>query len=134
MATVAGGRRVHVVVVHVALQARDCGVGAGERIVGIKRMVEFRIEPIDRGVAGGAIVGQAKLHMRRILCASEIGGVAGVTCGRRALENVIRMTCRARQGRMCSGQRVAGQCQVIEFRIKPGVYGVARLAGCGESS
>lgn len=133
VAAVAGGGRVDVVVVYVALQARDCGVGACERVVGIERMVEFRIEPVNGRVACRAIVRKTKLHMRRIVCAGEIVGVAGVTGSRRTLEDIVGVACGAGQRRMCSGQRIAGECKVIELCVEPGVDCMASLAIGGEA-
>ena len=133
MTGVAPSWRRGVVVVCMALHASECGVRTGQGIVREKCVVELCIEPIDRRVAGGAIVRQAKLHMRGIVGVCEIRCVTRVAGRRRPFEYVVDMACRARQRGVRSGQCVAGDLQVVKFGVEPRVHGVAGLAGCRES-
>ena len=88
-------------------------------------MVELRIEPIDRRVAGGAIVRQAKLHVRGIVGACEIGCVARVAGRRRSLEYIVDVACRALQRGVRPGQWVAGDLQMVKLGVEPRVHCVA---------
>lgn len=103
MTGVAGRRRGCVVIVRVALRASQRRMRTRQRIVRVKCVVEFRVEPIDRRVAGGAIVRQAKLHMRWIVGVCEIRCVARVAGRRCSFENVVDVTCRARQSSVRPG-------------------------------
>ena len=129
MAGVARGRRRDVVVVGVALRAGDGSVRAGERIICVKRVVKLGIEPVCSGVAGGTVVGETQLHVGRIVAGCKVLGVTGEAICRRSFENVVRMAGRARQRGMRAGERVAGDLEVVELGIKPGIDGVAGLAG-----
>ena len=64
---IAIGRRIYVLIVGVALHAGQRGVHAGQRIPRKCRVIELRIEPVARGVAHPAVVGQIGLHVRRIV-------------------------------------------------------------------
>ena len=81
-------------------------------------------------MTGAAIVRQSQLHMRRILAVGKVGGVAGETCGRSSLERIVHVARRAGQRGVGSGQGIAGNFQVIELGVEPGVHRVAAFA-CG---
>jgi len=74
-----------------ALRAGDRRMSAGQRIVRIGRMIELGIVPCRCRMAEGAIVGQAKLHVRRIGGLLEVDGVsvATVAIHRSSSEGVI---------------------------------------------
>lgn len=97
----------------------------GQGIVREECMVKLCTEPIDRRVAGGAIVRQAKLHVRGIVGACEIRCVTCVAGRRRPFEYVVDVACRARQCGMRPGQWVAGDLQVVKLGVEPRVHGVA---------
>lgn len=64
------GRRV--VVVCMALRAGNRRMHAGQRVIGVYRVIEFCIQPVRCGVARAAIVRQPKLRMRRVVAIGEI--------------------------------------------------------------
>ena len=74
-----------------ALRASHRRVHSGKRIVRKSGVIEFRVKPIARRVAGRAIVRQSQLHMRRVIRTGEIGRVTGETIHRCALEHVVHV-------------------------------------------
>jgi hypothetical protein len=76
VARVTRGRRAVVVIVRVALRACYCSMLAGQRIMRIKGVIEFRVRPVRGRVADGAIARQAHLHVRRIIAVVEVRRVA----------------------------------------------------------
>ena len=133
VASVASCGRRHVVVVGVALSARYGCVHAGERIVRVEGVIECGVKPVGCRVADAAVVGQAELHMGRVVGAKKVGGVARIAICRRSGEYIIDVACGARQRGVYSGQRVAGIFQVVELGTEPTVHAVAALAGGWET-
>ena len=84
----AGRGRRGVVVVGVASRAGNGCMLAGQRVVSIERVIKFGRghRPVGGRMARGAVAGQAKLRMVRIVRAHVIGRVAGVALGRCSLE------------------------------------------------
>jgi len=117
----------------VALDAGERGMHPGQRIVRIQRVVEFRIEPIDRRVAGSAIMRQTQLHVGRVIGADEVRRVAGVAIRRRSLVHVVDVARCAWQSYVRSGERIARKFQMVKLRVEPGVHCVAAFAGCRKS-
>ena len=91
-------------------------------------MVEPRIQPIGSGVAGGTVVREIELHVRWILAVVEVGCVARIAGGRRSFEHIVDVAGGAGQRAVGTGERVAGNAQVIEPGVEPRAHGVARLA------
>jgi len=104
-----------------------------ERVVGIERMIELGVEPVRRRVTSAAVVGQAELHMRRIVAGCVVAGMAGVAGGRSSREDIVGVTGGAGKRGVRSGERVAGDLEMVEPGVEPRVHGVTRFAGCGES-
>jgi len=63
VARVTGGRSIGVIVIRVALGAGQRGMNASQRIVGVLRVVEVDIRPVDRGVARFACGREARSRM-----------------------------------------------------------------------
>lgn len=132
VAGIAGRRRIHVVVVGVALNTGQRGMHTRQRVVCIERVIKLGIEPIRRAMAGTAVVRQVQLHVRRIVGIHKIGRVARIAGRRCSSEDIVDVTSRARQCGVSPGQRIAREFQVIELCIEPGIHRVTRLAGCRE--
>ena len=125
-----GGRRC-VVVVRMALGAGHSGMHARQRIVRVKRVVEFGVIPVRCVVANSAIMRQAKGRVRRIGGVIEIHRmrVARIAVCRRSRKNIIGMAVGARQGSVRPGERIARVFQMVELGAEPAVHRVATLAG-----
>ena len=108
-----------------ALFARKRRMLSGQRVMRIECVIKLPVQPVRRRVARPAIVWQAQLHVRRILAVCEFTRVAGVASGRRSLEDVVEMACRARQRGVSARQSIAGHLEVIKLRIEPRIHRVA---------
>lgn len=127
VAGVACRRRGIVIVVRMALRTSDRCVSAGQRIVRVQGVIEFGIEPIGCRMACAAVMGQTKLHMRRIIAVHKIGCVARVAVGWRSRKYVVDVARRAGQSGVRSGQRVASGLQMVKLCVEPTVHRVATL-------
>ena len=132
VATVAGGRQAGELVPHVALRARQCRVGSGQRETGKLRMIEPGALPDIHVVAGLAGRRQPGRHMvqRRTgliipqVARNALGAQPDIVAGRRALVAVD-----AGRRRMRAEQRKP--IVVIANRrdlYAPAAHGVALLA------
>lgn len=133
VARVAVRRRGHVIVVRMALCALHGRVHPGERPMRIHRVIELGVQPIRSGMAGGALVRQSKLHVRRVLAVVKVCRMATETRRRRARKHIIDMAARARKCGVRTGKRESGLLQVIEFGIQPAICRVAVFARRRES-
>ena len=79
-------------------------------------------------MARSAIVRQAKLHVRRVVAAHKVRGVAGIALSRRSRKHIIDMACGASQRGMRAGERVTCVLQVIELCTHKVVHRVAGIA------
>ncbi len=95
VAGVTGSRRGCVVVVGVALRAGYRGMESGERIVGIERVIEGRVEPVACAVATVARVREIHLHVAGVAGSVEIIDVAGVAILRNGCVVVVCVALRA---------------------------------------
>ena len=84
-------------------------------------------------MADGAIARQPEFYVGRVIAVVEIGGVAGVTLGRRTLEYVIDVACDAWQGGVGAAEWIPGVFEVIKLGVEPAVHRVAALAGVGQT-
>jgi len=98
-----------------------------------RSVIELGIQPVRRRMAAAAIMRQAQLKMTRVIGSDEFLAMAGIAVGRCPLELVIEMAGIAIQRRVHSGEREAGEFQVIKLGSKPGIHVVARLAGRREA-
>lgn len=96
-------------------------------------MIERGRNPGGRGVAVLASLRHSESHMARIVGLLIIRQVATRTGRRCTLEPSSDMASRACQGRMHARQSEAGEFQVIEIHVEPGVHVVTFLAGSRES-
>lgn len=133
VAGITGRRRRHVVVVRVALRAGNRGMRSRQRIVRVKGVVEGGVEPVDRRVAGTAVLRQGQLHVRRIVRADIVCAMAPVAGRRRSCKHVVDVAGSAGQSSVHPGQRVTGVLQVVELGAHPTIHGVACLA-CGREA
>ncbi len=129
VAAVAIRGRVHVLVIDVALHTGKAGMHAGQRITGVRRMIEPGIEPIRCRVAHAAIVRQIRLRMRWISGPGKVRLVTREASRRRALELVIHVAGCAFQRGVHARKRISGYRQMVELGAEPAVHGVARIAG-----
>ena len=131
----AGRGRRGVVVVGVTLYARHIGVAAGQGIFSIERVIKLGRghRPVGGRMARGAVAGQAKLRMVRIVRAHVIGRVAGVALGRSSLECVVGVA--GSTGKSCvrAGQCITGVFQVVKLGVEPAVHRMTALAGSREA-
>jgi len=130
VATVASGRQGPCVIVRVACCASDGGVGTLKR----KRsgaVVEGCVQPVDRCVTQGAILGEIRSYVIRHAGdgrgAVVVRGVAAIARGGRAGIVVAGMTLRALQIGVPVGKRE--ELIVIEICLVPPRRGVACGAG-----
>ena len=133
VALVTIGRRMYILIVHVAMDAGQGGVHSSKRISGVGDVIEFSIQPIRSRVAHATIMRQARRNVRRIGRPGEIWLVARVAIRRRALEPVADVTGLAFERGVHAGQCIAGDRQVIELGPEPVIHRVARLAGGGKT-
>ena len=132
VAGIAGGRRVHVVVVGVALHAGERRVNSGEWIVGVRRMIEVDGGPVRRRMAGVAGGGKSCCSVRRVCGAIPIRLVAAEASSRQCCVVVVDMALRARNGGMSASQRE--DRSMIERRRRPAARGMAECAVGRESA
>ena len=130
---VAGSWSGRVVVVGVALRAGQRGMHAGKGIVGVKRVIKGGIEPVGGVVAGAAVMREIDLDVGWIDGGDEILLVAREARGRRSLEDVVDVACRAGQSEMAAGEGVPGHLEVVKPCVEPGVHGVAGFTRSGEA-
>jgi len=102
VARVAIGRNRCVIVICVALYARQRGMGAGEREDSC--VIEGRCRPRRRGVAQSAISGKAGSNVLWIVGSSEISLMAAIAGGRQCCVVVIGMALRASNRGVRTGQ------------------------------
>ena len=121
MARVAGRRRVHIVVVGMTLNARQCRVHAGKWIVCIRRVVEIHGSPIRRRMAGIARRWKSRSGVARIRGSFPVRLVTAKAGRRQCRVVVVCMALAARYRRMGACKRK--HRAVIETRWAPG-------AGC----
>ena len=133
MARVAARRRGDVVVVCMALCTSDRGMTSRQRPVRIDRVIELRVQPVRRRVAGRAVMREVELHVRRVLAAREIGLMTCEACGGSPFEYVVKMACSAGQRFVRAGESVAGYPKVIKFGVEPRAHCVTRFAGSWET-
>ena len=106
MAAVAVGGNRCVVVIGVALGAGQRGMEAQQREH--RGVIEGGRSPISRGVAERAIGRKASRHVSRIGCSAKVCLVARVAIRGRTGENIIDVARRARNRRVCAGERERG--------------------------
>ena len=128
MARCAIGWRSDELTIDVALSTSNIHMPTGQRELRECVVIEGRRIPCARAVAGLAGHREPGLGMGRIIGLVEVRHVAAVASRRRVVELPTRVACGAIQGRMCSGQREAGELQVIELRAHPVVHRVALFA------
>lgn len=121
---VGGGRGV--LAVRVALRASHRSVRAGER-EGSQIMIEHRVLPAGRTVAGLALHGEIRLAMIRVGGRVVIVEMATGAVRRRSSEPACGMTSRACDTDVSAGQGKRRR-RMIEFRVQPGDRGVAHTA------
>lgn len=132
VAAVAGRGERGVVVVHMAGSAGNSCMRTGKRECR-GGVIEGRGSPVRRGVADGAIRGEAGGDVVWIRSSREVGLMAGVAgCWRRCVV-VVGVALGTRDGRMSSGKRVVGIYGVIEGDGGP-VSGVVARVACGWES
>jgi hypothetical protein len=131
VARITGRRCVYVVVVRVALDARQCCVRSCQRIVGIRRVIEGDSRPVGRVVTGVARSGECGRNVTGIRGTREIRLVTAVARRRQCRVVVIRVALRALQGCMCTRQRE--HRSMIESGRSPGAGRVAQSAVRGEA-
>ena len=129
---VAISRRRRVVIVRVALRARNRRVLTRQRVMRVQGVVKQRVVPVGCVVARTAIVWQSKRHVGRIVAVGEIRRVAGIALGRSSGEDIIDVACRALQRRVRTGQRITGVLQMVELRAHKVIHAVAGFARGGE--
>ncbi len=128
VARVAVGRRPDILVIHMALRARHADVHPGERVIGVRVVIELGVEPARRGVTDAAVMRQPDLRVRRILGPVEVCLVAPEARRRRALELVVEVAGLALQCSVHTGKRKPGHRKMIELGSEPAVHRVARFA------
>ncbi len=132
MARSAIRRCPHKLTVDVALGAGYANVPPGEREFRERVVIEVGHIPRARVMASLAGGGEARLRMRRIACLIEVRQVATHAGGRRSREFPTHVTRRAIQRGVRTGQRKAGELQMVELRAHPVVHGVALFATGGQ--
>lgn len=99
-------------------------------------MIEFRVEPVIGAVALFTSCRELPGHVARVDCTFEVGGVAGIACGRHRLKLTVRRTFVAGvavHGGMRPGQRKAIVVLLdLLDRHLPSAYCVTRLAICSQ--
>jgi len=78
-----------------ALRAGYVRVPSRERIICVKCVIEFSVQPVGRRVTGAAIVGQAELHVRGVVAGCEVAGMAAIACRGSPRKYVIGVARRA---------------------------------------
>ena len=82
------------------LLALQACVLTGERVTGVREVIEFGVQPVCRGVAGSAVVRKSRLCVARIVGASVVSLVARVTCRRCPFVFAVDVACRTFERRM----------------------------------
>lgn len=106
-----------------ALRATQRRVRARQRVVGVERVIELRIQPVGRRVAGVAGVRQVERHVARIAAAREVRLVASEAVLRQRCVVSVRVALRACDRGM--GARQGEHRRVIERRRHPSASGMA---------
>lgn len=127
-------RRAGKLAVYVALGAGDSGVRAGQRELGKGIVIEGCGLPRGGGMAALASLRKSCLHVIRVCRLLEIGEVASHAGCRCARELAPHVTGGAIQYDVRTGQREAGNFQMVKLGAQPGVHAMALLAGGGETS
>ena len=130
MAAVAGGGQSRVVVIHMALRARDGNVGAGER-EGRGAVIEGRGGPSCGVMASCACGGEAYSDVIGACGSGVIGLVAAVAIAWNRRVVVVHVAQRAGNSGMSSGKWE--HCIVVEGRGSPARGSVAEAAIRGEA-
>jgi hypothetical protein len=105
VARIAGGRGSNVVVIDVALNAGQGGVKTGQRIVGIKGVIEGdRARPVSCRVAGVASSWECGGDVVGVVGSGPIRKVAAVAICRQGCVVVIGVALRTRKGCMGAGE------------------------------
>lgn len=130
MAGVAIGRHGCVVVIGVALRAGQSGMCAGQRKH--RCVIECGRSPVSGRVAQSAICREAGRHVSGVRGPGKIRLVAAVAGRWQRCIVVIGMATRARNSRMCAGQRES-RVVMVKGRRRPGRSVMAGRAGCGEA-
>lgn len=84
---VTGCTCVHVV--DMTLGAGGVEMHPGQRVVGIKSVVELCVQPVDGGVATATIMWQSELQMAWVVGRQKLRSVTCVARGRRPFKDVI---------------------------------------------
>ena len=132
VATQTIGGRAGELIIDVAAGTWSADVRSGQRELRERVVVKSGPGPGGRRVTGLAIGGEARLHVVRIGSAVVIARVATDAVRGCALELATHVARGTGQRRVGSGQREAGEPQVVKTRSGPAVHGMARLAGGGE--
>lgn len=91
-----------------ALSASKSGVRAGQRVIGINRVIEGDVRPVGRGVASFAGRRKHRSHMVWICGATKVLLVTAVAVGRKRSVVVICVALGALNGRVRAGKREYG--------------------------
>ncbi len=129
MAAGAGCRRAGELAAHMALNAGDGCMQAGQRKCGQLVVIEGRARPCQSCVTEGAILRKRRGDVVGILRRNEIVRMAAVAGGRRAGEPVAHMALGAGDGGVRASEREVRKLLMIKARALPDVHAVAVLAG-----
>jgi len=120
MTVIAACRRAAVHAISVAERAGGGYVGSGQRIAGLRVMIEARRRPSSRAMTNCAGVAERRRRVNRVVRVIEIGLMAAVAVCRRTAVHAVGMAESAGCGCMSPGQRIAGLRAMIKARGRPG--------------
>lgn len=106
----------------------DPNVRSGQRERRQSVVIEFCTGPGGSGVADRTVPGEAGLHVIRVLCRIEVGGVATEAVRRSPRESAAGMAARAIDSSVCPGKFKSRQERMVELCPAPRIHAMARLA------